>query len=561
MLQCHLCQKPFTNASSHTRHVRYCLRTRNKPRVRQKSCQACSASKVKCTFQRSCARCYKKGIECLYDGEELPNRRATPAQPDSQDAVPVSIEPWQLSLNLTSEDRPGPIDWTAMDLFLPAEFSTPHEATGIDIETVQPLLLYDGSSSQYADLVSGSISNTTSGHDVSSAETLSRSTSDSNVDGGATQRETSTSPNNLTLSPWSPLPTGLAHPTILTPLNPQGRGHCHNSATQFSITSLIRGLRSYPLMMLQKETFPPLIHPHLLDMHDTASSPFSLSEAEPFTNSALSAQATTPSSIISKCMSIAHLYALRTPETTPFLWDAILEQTNFFAAHLHTLPPASLISAIQAQLIYIIMRIVANSPSSPQPESLNLSYSIMYVFKHLCETYVLKYGTEELYYNAYMAPPSPPTPGFIRNVKSEWEDFIISESWRRMKVIFWLISKIVDVNMGASVRCTARYSDVEWIMLPCGRGEWEARDECEWERMRKVRGIGLGFGGTGIGKRTLDTIGSLLEAHRGTMEGAGFGGGSEMGGTTSLSCADALDRWNAEVDGLGALLNAALGMI
>lgn len=54
---------------------------------------------------------------------------------------------------------------------------------------------------------------------------------------------------------------------------------------------------SFPQMMLRRQTFPPFIHPHWQDQY--------LPEA------------------LATCMSIAQLFASRTPETQSFLWRTI----------------------------------------------------------------------------------------------------------------------------------------------------------------------------------------------------------------------------------------------
>ncbi|KAM7210395.1 hypothetical protein V8F06_014226 [Rhypophila decipiens] len=251
---------------------------------------------------------------------------------------------------------------------------------------------------------------------------------------------------------------------------------------------------------------------------------------------------------------------------------------------------ASLIAAIQAQLIYVIMRIVdcsspkatssseGTSDTGSRNRELNLNYSVMYVFKKLCETFVERFGSEAMYFDSYTShhfplhhsnlsswqadqsnPPSIETANTDTDTNSQdWENWIVSESWRRMKIIFFLIEKIVDVNMGASVKCTSRYADVDWIMLPCSKALWEAQSETEWEaRLHNSAAARLGFGSGGD---KLETVGGLLRAHEGAMNGE-LGNHGEDSGMRMNRCAELLDRWNVEADGLGALLNASLGTV
>lgn len=72
---------------------------------------------------------------------------------------------------------------------------------------------------------------------------------------------------------------------------------------QHNADLVIQSLRSFPALMLRRETFPWYIHQHsqLLSKPTTAALPEALSN----------------------CMSIAQMFALRTSETKPFLWRII----------------------------------------------------------------------------------------------------------------------------------------------------------------------------------------------------------------------------------------------
>ncbi|KAK4206102.1 hypothetical protein QBC37DRAFT_435417, partial [Rhypophila decipiens] len=381
MLQCQLCNKPFTNPSSHTRHRRYCLKTRNRPRVRQKSCVACSASEGKCTFQRpSCARCHKKGTECAYDNEARPppEQVKTPSLTNIEPAH-FEFQPWGQEISESNQL----IDWTAIDLFLSDDFSLP---TIVDLGLpAQPGFVTNPSPIT---------DDTSQRQHQSNAVTTTASSPAPSITNTADHASISTP---LTISPSTP----VIHPSILTLHQNPHTTIPTNATTKYSLISIIRGLRSYPLMMTQKETFPPIIHPHLLGISS---------------NNPNNTQGLSPREIISRCMSLSHRYAMRTPETAPYLWDALIDQSNLFMAHFTsssglTAAPfssASLIAAIQAQLIYVIMRIVdcsspkatssseGTSDTGSRNRELNLNYSVMYVFKKLCEKFVERFGSEAI---------------------------------------------------------------------------------------------------------------------------------------------------------------------
>jgi hypothetical protein len=80
--------------------------------------------------------------------------------------------------------------------------------------------------------------------------------------------------------------------------------------SQHSATLVVQTLRAFPQMMLQRQTFPPFIHPH---WHRTSTATRT-AVPEPLAN----------------CMSVAHIFASLTSETKPFLWRTIrAEQRRF----------------------------------------------------------------------------------------------------------------------------------------------------------------------------------------------------------------------------------------
>lgn len=88
--------------------------------------------------------------------------------------------------------------------------------------------------------------------------------------------------------------------------------HQHLPQAHYNANIIIQSLRCLPTMMLRRETFPWFIHPHSQLLLKPSRS--SLPEA------------------LSTCMSIAQMFASRTPETNSFLWRAVkVECRNFIA--------------------------------------------------------------------------------------------------------------------------------------------------------------------------------------------------------------------------------------
>jgi hypothetical protein len=127
-------------------------------------------------------------------------------------------------------------------------------------------------------------------------------------------------PNNKSdyrLSSWCSWPrAGVSHlvvtdnPTVeldsgLLAILRMERPHAQHSAN-----FVIQSLRSFPTMMLRKETFPWFIH----TQSQLLSKP---------------AKAVLPEAL-STCMSIAQIFAARTSETKPFLWGTIRAEYRRF---------------------------------------------------------------------------------------------------------------------------------------------------------------------------------------------------------------------------------------
>lgn len=71
-----------------------------------------------------------------------------------------------------------------------------------------------------------------------------------------------------------------------------------------SVAIVMHSIRSYPQMMLRRQTFPPFIHPH---WHTEKL----------------------PENLVN-CMSVAQLFVTWTPENSPFLWQAIDNEVSRF---------------------------------------------------------------------------------------------------------------------------------------------------------------------------------------------------------------------------------------
>ncbi|KAK0211382.1 hypothetical protein DFS33DRAFT_1379350 [Desarmillaria ectypa] len=64
--RCNLCGAKFTRSDVLSRHKKTCRDPMLSSRSRQKSCQACASSKVKCDLEYPCSRCVSRHETCIF---------------------------------------------------------------------------------------------------------------------------------------------------------------------------------------------------------------------------------------------------------------------------------------------------------------------------------------------------------------------------------------------------------------------------------------------------------------------------------------------------------------
>ncbi|KAF2099004.1 hypothetical protein NA57DRAFT_76240 [Rhizodiscina lignyota] len=202
---------------------------------------------------------------------------------------------------------------------------------------------------------------------------------------------------------------------------------------QHNADLIIQSLRSFPTMMLRRETFPWFIHPHshLLSKSEGAALPEALST----------------------CMGIAQMFASRTSETKPFLWSTIKAEYRRFANEEHRMSTFELLAAVQACTIYLIMCIVDQSPESGET-SLDLLSAL-----HIC-------GVGSL------------TQSELSNPSLNWQDWIFAESQRRLSNLWFLIGCAICVKTGVVCDPSQSYRS---LPLPGLKYLWEAPSQAAWE--------------------------------------------------------------------------------
>ena len=274
-------------ANSRDRHFRYCGRyKRNRPR----SCQACNTAKTKCSFGAPCTRCAKKRIECTY------GRTVAAAATDRLDEEPNRGSSALPTLETPSADvgfrQDGDFTLTGDEVpdYIPIEDVDAGKGQSVDFDEF--FALDNDTWNQYQ--LSAHCPVTLQDHDQQTASWCAwmRGNVSLAVVTENSAAKSSSNMNFLALQPWRP--------------------HAQHNAD-----IIIQSLRSFPTMMLRRETFPWFIHPHSQLL--SQSSDDTLPEA------------------LSHCMSIAHMFASRTSETRLFLRQIIGAEYRRFKVEVRLL--------------------------------------------------------------------------------------------------------------------------------------------------------------------------------------------------------------------------------
>jgi hypothetical protein len=287
--------------SSYKRHVAYCLRAQNRPRVRQRSCRGCSSAKSKCDFKSPCGRCLSKGLVCLYEGS------AVPKQLSSNPVVPAESNPIRSSARdnatnviqsslrrdaASSDNMFLPFDRLA-GLLSSVDFSTYLGANPIlsSSEEIQNTFQQLNSTSDL-ELVMGSfVQNLT---EIQAAGLANSQAKYARI----------RAPSSTDIGKFY---TAVGIPKSIVP-------QLNNSVlrtlkmgdpiAQHSAAMILQVFRSFPRMMLKRETFPCFIHPR---WNEYSGGGLNLLHQEPLVN----------------CMRIVNIFTAKSHESRSSMWSMI----------------------------------------------------------------------------------------------------------------------------------------------------------------------------------------------------------------------------------------------
>ena len=271
-------------ARSRDRHLRYCNH-HSHTRIRPRSCRACGAAKTKCTFGTPCARCVRKGCECVY--ELGPRARQEPSGQSNltpsfgasttddgflPDREFGTVAAYDLDMNFNhrnaflveNKDQPTDLFLNELFAFEDASFGQPPSSTDL------------ASCSQYdIDL-----------HPTSWCAWIRR--------GASLALIAEKSPARLDSS-FSAVIFQSGLPTA-----------------QYNADLIIQAIRAFPTMMTRRETLPWFIHPHSELLFSDGALPNALSN----------------------CMSIAQMFVSRTSETKKFLRQSMEAEYRRFVSEV-----------------------------------------------------------------------------------------------------------------------------------------------------------------------------------------------------------------------------------
>jgi hypothetical protein len=284
------------------RHVPYCRKKATAPPPpRQSSCLSCITGKARCDRKRPvCSRCQTRGKQCTYDSGKLTSRQII-SPPDSKSgdeeirdlSAEVAESPKVNQCQLVDPDSGS--NWSLSSSFQ---------------DSAPELLMNVAAGTSSFNTVEGiSVDSSWIGDHFNGTRKRSARSSSFQFDAGL-----STFWNNPGPIDFESMPH-LAYGTELSTLQPKTPRSLLKRALTSPVASangqfILQTLRTYPRMMLRKDTYPPLVHAY--------------SHNDQNTNSSIEDP-------LSVCVNIIQLFYSKTAQSSPFVWRSIrFEQERLY---------------------------------------------------------------------------------------------------------------------------------------------------------------------------------------------------------------------------------------
>ncbi|KAK2762071.1 hypothetical protein FQN54_001078 [Arachnomyces sp. PD_36] len=406
VLRCGECNKPFDKQSTLKRHGYYCRSRRTGAPRRARSCVSCAKGKVRCdNRQPECSRCKAKALECHYPAH-------TRSRPQPRDDVPVGrgIKAPSLAPDLQAI--------AAGDITLD---------DALDISASE-LASFENEYPSWDD------------PDIDFTSLLDPQTENDNLQCPSPASSSLISHSTLGTDEISQGQQAISYPTQSISRLPSYniRSFIQRSDIKTGTLNLIlRTLKSYPLTMLRHNALPPFIHPHLIQSNMENNS-----DMEALTN----------------CISLMHMISNGVQGSRKLFWKNVrLECERFIEKHM-SFNKWELLTAIQALLIYVLVRMDEGPTDYNDFDSL-LTTAIIVISSRL----------------AYIATT------IDHSVEPTWEDWVFEESKRRLCVVYRVVDMLVYFEPAA-------LCDVPTHLilspLPARKQLWEAANETIWKSER-----------------------------------------------------------------------------
>ncbi|KAL6826541.1 hypothetical protein V8C40DRAFT_287257, partial [Trichoderma camerunense] len=534
LLFCPICSKPFDQETTQVRHVQYCRRrvARRAP-PRPKACQACRKTKTKCNFGSPCSTCTTRQVACTYEK----GRNAS---------LGHRIAP---TISMTNEFD---VNWADMQTGSPLPVTSPpaaymganstrgqnvlHRSTSFCLRQQDHAraiifpntLLDDGRRISLDEGLSPTgvlvddptaTSTSVSGHDaVDVGLDLDYmdgiGTYDTTGNGMSQLRPDINTEISSIAAPRSTSVLSPSHnpPAISWPVS----GYSSQAITRFSAKIVSQSCRkfiasticTYPRMMLRPDSLPPFMHRHScgLGQVDSKMSP---------QVTGIPSQSVVPESL-AICISICHIFATKTASSEKFFCRTVDAELRRLNEEVPGFSKGETLAAIQAVLIYIIMRFFDADPSYFLANG-GMFMTLQKLSEHFAELC-----------------PGPFSTVDSGHSECEWTEWIFDETRRRVAGVGFLLSVITGPE-----NCNA-IADPRTIPLPSSKALWDSESRVLWKKNRDNA-----LAEPQATQARLCNLGDLIAVQQRAMQ---YG--------PADSAQENLGTWLATTDGLGLMLAA-----
>ncbi|UKZ91161.1 uncharacterized protein TrAFT101_006155 [Trichoderma asperellum] len=214
-------------------------------------------------------------------------------------------------------------------------------------------------------------------------------------------------------------------------------------------------LKSYPLMLLRSNTLPPFIHPSMITSENENA------HMEPLTN----------------CLSLVHMISTGIQTSRKLFWKNVRMECERLSEEYIKLSKYELLTAMQALLIYVLIRLDEGATDYNSFDSLLL--------KAVTVTAQRFNGFDDATFHTECAHCN-------NGLEISWKEWVFRESRRRLGIVYRVVNMLVYFEPMAMCDLP---SDLILAPLPAKKQLWEAGDEFGWKAVgQREMGAKAAFG-------------------------------------------------------------------